>query len=286
MDILVCGLNSYLGKACVSYMQDETCRIHGLVRDEVLFKKNMELPVRARISSVDLIRKGLDFDSFQAHDLKLAFYFTQIPDLDDKIAKNYELLSLRNFIHLSQKNSCNRIIYVGRLYDRSHLKEVEQLFRELNVVFTILLKDIAIGAGTTFDRFMNEMLKHKLVFLFKPHSSIKFNPVLLSDVFRWIKNIEWGTSFINQYVEFGGAKLIDFYDIFRKYAEKRKPDIKFKILPFTNRLLPQLCNKYFYGIKYDLYSDYILELSKSPPVDNSIWEKQFDFKYTSIDEGI
>lgn len=286
METLVSGLNSYLGSACMSFMPDNVNHVHGLVRDEQLFRKKITLPVTATISSMDLIRMGVNFETFTIPNLDLAIYFTQIPDLDDEIAIQYELLSLRNFIHLSQRNNCNRILYVGRLYDKRNATEIENLFHDFGVSFTILLKDIAIGKGTSFDRFMSKILQHKYVYLFRPKADIRFSPVLLKDVFEWIKMINWKTDFINQYVEFGGPEVMDFTTVFYKYAKKRFPDLKYKIISIKNKKIAQWCNRYLYGINYDIYTDYISQSSLPHHPDNSIWQNKIDFKFTAIDEGI
>src|SRR5690606_33778410 len=120
MEVLVCGVNSYLGRASVSCLQEDGYNVHGLVRDIRLLSYNTPEPITADIAVVDLIKKGTEYENFSLSQLDLSFYFTQIPDLDDKIAIQYELLSLRHFILLSQRNGCNRIIYVGRTYDKNY----------------------------------------------------------------------------------------------------------------------------------------------------------------------
>src|SRR5690606_13321293 len=222
MEVLVSGLHSYLGRASVSYLPDDGYHVYGLSRDTRLLSYKTNIPITANITNVDLIRRGKAYEDFRLDTLDLSFYFTQIPDLDDTIAIRYELLCLRHFILLSQRNGCNRIIYVGRMYDKYCLEGIKALFVELQVAYTIVLKDIAIGTDTAFGRFLTKISANRYVFLFRPTERCTFCPFVLEDIFRWIKQIPWKEAFVNEEIEFGGAQLWELKDMLVEQAKYLK----------------------------------------------------------------
>jgi len=285
MEVLVSGLNSYLGRASISYLQGDGYNVHGLSRDIGLLSYKIKVPVTAHIATVDLIKRGQAYESFNLTGLDLSFYFTQIPDLEDKIAIQYELLSLRHFILLSQRNGCNRVIYVGRTYDKHCLQDIKALFKELDVVYTIVLKDVAVGQGTSFDHFVNTMMTNRYVFLFNPKKKIKFCPFVLEDIFRWIKKIPWNEAFRNEEIEFGGEQIIELEELLQACIEAQKNGNTYKdcrVVSVPSKTLAQILNKSMYGIPYDSYSEYILKAARGKLADNSKWQSLFPFDYTPV----
>lgn len=286
INLLLCGLNSYLGRAALLHLPDNEYRVFGVVRDIELLKGKVKEDINASVFSVDLIKKGEAFDCFHVGDLSLSIYFAQIPDQQDTIGIQYELLSLRNFVFLSQRDGCNRIIYVGRSYDKRYIKAVEELFLELNVDYTILLKDLAIGKGTLLDQFMDKVLKHRLIYLYSSLSTFQFRPILLKDLFSFIKNINWQNSFVRQYVEFGGDRLMDIRELIQLYIKTRGLPADYKLLLIKNKKLATWLNKVLYGIDPEVYKEYIREVSEARVADNTIWQQQFEFAYLPIEEGM
>lgn len=286
INVLICGLNSYLGRASLQYLPDSEFRVHGLVRDTKLLRSRVGKDIQASIYPVDLIRKGDDFDSFHIQNLDYSIYFGQIPDDRDRLGVKVELLSLRNFIFLSQRDGCNRIIYVGRSYHKSYLKEVKMLFEELNVDYTLLVKDVAVGSGTSIDQFMDKILKHRFIYLYSPFARIQFRPLLLQDFFRFIKKVNWKINFIRQYLEFGGEQLFDMKELIELYAKARNISHKFTMIPIRNQFLAGLFNKLLYNIDFQLYNEYIREIREGKVVDNSLWQRYVDFNYLPIESGM
>lgn len=268
MNVITCGLNSYLGKASLHYLHDENFNVHGLVRDQNLLKSKLKILTQARLYNYDIVRYSPHSINLALPICELAFYFTQTPDLNDAVGANYELLSIRNFIQFSKRNHCNRIIYVGTIYDRKYLSEIERLFIEFEVNFTILLKDVAIGEGTSFNDFMDKMLKNKIIFLYKPKHNVSFSPIHLEDFMNWIKGVDWTTSYRNQYVEYTGAKRMEIEQVMNLYQENPAHTKKHKIIPITNKLIAKICNKYFSDVSYDQYAQYISEITDRSDITN------------------
>ncbi|MFD2555667.1 Rossmann-fold NAD(P)-binding domain-containing protein [Sphingobacterium tabacisoli] len=285
-NLLLCGLNSYLGRAGLTYLPGEGYRIHGIARDLNLLKGRMGTSIDATLHSVDLIKKERSFYGFNVEGIELSIYFAQIPNQRDELGVQYELLSLRNFIFLSQRNGCNRIVYVSRTSDRTYLEAVESLFVELGVMYTVFLKDLAIGLGSSFDLFMEEALKNRYVYLYSGLANKKFRPIILSDVFSFIKKVNWKDSFVNQRVEFGGERMMAISDLIQWYINNRGETAKIKIFSIPSKSVSIWLNKLLYGIDSELYDDYLMGIMGGGVSDNSIWQQQVDFKPLPIKESL
>lgn len=273
MNILVCGLNSYLGKSSLIYLQDDNNLVHGLVRDADLLTKKINGTINAQLHNVDIVRYNPDRINFSLPPCEVAFYFTQSPELFDSIGANYELLSLRNFVQFSKQNACNRIVYIGTIYDRSYLNAVEKIFKETEVNYTIVLKDIAVGQGTSFEEFMKKMLRKRLIYLYKPHKKIEVCPVILPDLMDWLRKTDWSSQYMNAKIEFTGQRSYELEELILLYEEKYGNNKKHAIVPIHNKPLVKWCNKYLSGIPYDQYAQYIAEICEREDLDSMQWKK-------------
>ena len=286
MNLLLCGLNSYLGRSALSCLPDDEHRVFGLIRDVDLLKRNLDNNVNATIFSIDLIRKGKTFDDFHTEGLDLSIYFSQIPNQRDQLGVQYELLSLRNFIFLSQRDGCNRIVYVGGTHDQTYLGAVEALFEEMEVEYTILLKGLAVGKGSSFDRFMDEVLKNRLIYLYARLGRIKFKPIILSDFFSFIKQVNWQNNFINQCIEFGGERLMSVNELIRWYIKMRGDQMNYKVFAIPSKRLSIWLNKLLYGIDGEVYNDYLLAIMEGQGAGNPPRQREIDFVTLPIEQRV
>lgn len=261
MNIVVCGLNSYLGKASLHYLVNDSFQVHGLVRDQELLISKLKAPTSAKLYNVDIVRYNPYGLNITIPDCKVAFYFTQTPELYDIVGANYELLSIRNFIHFAKRNNCNRIVYVGTIYDRRYLSAIQQLFEELEVTYTIVLKDVAVGKGTAFEEFVYKMLKNRFIYLYKPTDNVSFNPIRLKDLMSWLATVDWNGNYINQYVQFQGPKKIEIEEVIGMYEQLSDTGKKHKIIPIHNKRIANILNKYLAKVPYEMYAQHIAELS-------------------------
>lgn len=273
MNILVCGLNSYLGISSLIYLQDDNNLVHGLVRDADLLTKKINGTLNAQLHNLDIVRYNPDRINFSLPPCEVAFYFTQSPELFDSIGAHYELLSLRNFVQFSKQNACNRIVYIATIYDRSYLNAVEKIFKETEVNYTIVLKDIAVGPGTLFEEFMKKMLRKRLIYLYKPHKKIEVCPVKLPDLMDWLRKTDWSSQYMNAKIEFTGQRSYELEELILLYEEKYGNNKKHAIVPIHNKPLLKWCNKYLSGIPYDQYAQYIAEICEREDLDSMQWKK-------------
>lgn len=286
MNILVCGLNSYLGKSSLLYLQDDNTVVHGIVRDVNLLTKKIKTPIHAQLHNLDMIRYNPDNVSFTLPACEVAFYFTQSPELYDEIGANYELLSIRNFIQFSQRNLCNRIVYIGTIYDRKYLQAIEKLFQEFNVNYTIILKDIAIGEGTSFEDFMLKMLNRRFIYLYKPNKKIEVSPIKLQDLMNWLRTTDWSVQYLNSNIEFKGNQTYELEELMHLYEEKYGKNKRHTIVPIHNKPLVKWCNRYLSGIPYDQYAEYIAELCEREELNTLSWDSVVSPFHRSVIESI
>lgn len=273
MNILVCGLNTYLGKSSLSYLPNDTNKVHGIVRDGNLLTKNLIQPIDVELHNLDVIRYEPNNISFTLPACEVAFYFTQSTELYNSVGANYELLSIRNFIQFSQKNHCNRIVYVGTIYDRKYLQAVERLFQEFQVTYTIILKDIAIGKGTFFEDFILKLLKRRFIYLYKPHKKIQVSPIKLQDLMEWLRSTDWSLHYHNCNIEFKGNQTYEFEELLQLYEERYGDNKKHTVVPIYNKPLAKWCNKFLSGIPYEQYAEYISELCEREEINTLSWNR-------------
>ena len=286
MNVIVCGLNSYLGNASLKYLPNDNFNVYGIVRDQEIVLNKLIIKTKAKLFNLDLIRDNTRLMNIQLPPCGVSFYFTQTPELNDIVGANYELLSIRNFIAFSKSQNCNRIVYVGTIYDRKHLKAIENLFIEYNIVYTIVLKDVAIGEETSFEEFMNKMLKNRFIFIYKPTKNIIFNPIRMMDLMQWLRQVNWDTTYLNQFVQYSGKQTIELEKIMELYQKKYSHQIKYRHIPLKNRHMAKVLNKYFSGIPYDQYIAYINEITDRSDIKDISFVKQTSTNHTDLIELI
>lgn len=268
MNVIVCGLNSYLGRACLQYLASDDFHIYGIVRDQTLLKNKLNFTTTAKLYNFDIVRYQPSGLNLQLPPADFAMYFTQTPELNDVVGANYELLSIRNFIQFCQKNNCRRILYAGTLYDRKHIHAIEKLFQEFNIQYTIVLKDVAIGPGTAFEDFMVKMLNHKLIYLYKPINKIMLHPITLKDLMEWWRTVDWKVNYINEVVAYRGPNHVEIEEVMHFYQEKHSKNKKHTIIPIANRYVARLLNKYLSGVSYDQYIEYLNEITDRTEIED------------------
>ncbi|MFZ4860677.1 hypothetical protein ACL9RF_00660 [Sphingobacterium sp. Mn56C] len=286
MKVLLCGLNFYLGRAALEYFQNSDNTVYGLVRDPTLLKDKMPEAIQTPIFPLDIIRQGFEFDFFKLPDLDIAFYFTQIPDLSDKIALHYEQLGLRNYINLIQRNGCNRIVYVCKSYAHTYLPLLEDLFVSLNVQYTIVMKDVSIGMGTCMNQYIDSLLAHRTIFLYKPRDKVYIRPVVLEDFLTWLTKVDWKKKFLNTWIKFSGKKKLEIEELIKLFIQVRGIRKRYTIIPIRNRFLAKKLNQFVYGINSDRFLAYIQEMNGFHDSAAMDWQDIVDFKFSPLSKGI
>lgn len=283
MDVLVSGLNSYVGRRAASHLGTDDFHVHALIRDIDLFRAKSFEPITANLFSLDLLKTDEHYLSFKMDKVDMGIYFTQSPYFGDRMSLHVELTRLKNFIELLRRNLCDRILFIARLMDKSYITYVQQIFEQHHVKYTIVLKNIALGKESLADRYFKKLLQDKYIWYDEALACVEFRPVFALDLLRWIRNVDWSSNFINQIIEFGGVRKMSVRELFRMYKKlNHVENVGFPI--------PHFLYKFFFRKNKSLHKDDVLEIQRmfayEYPVDNSCWAKRIPFSFTPIEEAI
>ncbi|WDF69862.1 hypothetical protein PQ465_05665 [Sphingobacterium oryzagri] len=281
MDILISGLNNYVGRRSVSLMGDDKFNVFAITRNIRLFEKRVFEPVRAKIFEVDLIKgsAGLNLPIPTIH---AAFYFTQVPTLNDIVNLNLELLCLQNFIHILQERKCNRVIYVARLMDKLCIEPILELLKESRMDYTVVLKNSVLGRDSLIDRVFKNISNRKFIIYSKRYANRYFQPLGAHDFVRWLKNMLDIPAFHYKVLEVGGAQLMSFMAVFDLYKELKLIKVGQEIVN-----VPRWLVKFMYQHKMEINSSDYAELSRVIQADNRVdnsWQADMPFEFTPISE--
>ncbi|NQD69603.1 hypothetical protein HP439_02565 [Sphingobacterium shayense] len=281
MDVLISGLNNYVGRRSLSLFADENFRVFAITRNLKLFEKRMFEPLHATVYEGDLI-KGEGSFPLSGLELKTGIYFTQVPTLNDVVNLKLEIISLRNFIHILKKNSCQRIVYIARLMDKMCIDPVLALLRELRVEYTIVLKNCVIGHDSLVDRVIKNIANRKIIFYSKFYATHALQPLGARDFFRWLKSMLKVPAFRNRVVELGGPKPMSLADIFNTYKALKLVQKGQIIID-----LPKWFVRLVYRKRLDISSTDQAEFSRIMRVNSIVdndWRKQMPFRFSSIED--
>ncbi|MBD1431410.1 hypothetical protein H8B06_01110 [Sphingobacterium sp. DN00404] len=280
MDILISGLNNYVGRRCTSLMADGDFRLFAITRNRKLFEERMSEPIHAQVFEIDLLKedvvdgKGLPY-------IDASFYFTQVPALDDSVNVRVELLCLRNFIRLMKYLKCNRLIYVARLMDRHSLQPIIELLKELQVDYTVVLKNIVVGKDCILYNIYQQMSARKVVFYSKQYGGGLLQPIGIHDFVRWLKAILPVPNFHYKVVEIGGENIISAVDLYRLYL-----NLKMKLNVQRMISLPD----WLFGLLYqrDIKentgpTEFLQPVLVNKIIDNN-WKSYFPFTFTPLED--
>lgn len=286
MEVLLSGLNSYLGKRAMSNLARDGFNVHGIVRDLELFNARKTEESTATLDRVDLLRKGKEFDAFKIDsDLGLAIYITHVPSLGEYVNLNLELITLKNFIELTKLNGGGRLVYIARLMDKPFVPHIEALLKASNIVYTIVLKNLAIGKGSVLDKYMHQLINAKYLPYDNMFAKVKFNPISSLDLLRWIYNVDWDKHFINQTIEIGGPKTITVQEMYRLYKKTLYPNAEVKSI-----LLPHFIMNMMFKKAYHIHKEDVIEfkrlMQQEYPIDNTSWKNIILFSFTPLDQVI
>ncbi len=281
MDVLISGLNNYVGKRSLSLFADDHFTVYAITRNLKLFEKRLFEPMHATVYEGDLI-KGAGSFPLNELELKAGIYFTQVPTLNDVVNLKLEIICLRNFVHVLKQNSCQRVVYIARLMDKVCIEPVLSLLRELRVEYTVILKNCVIGHDSLVDRVIKNIANRKFIFYSKFYATHALQPLGSRDFFRWLKLMLDVSAFKNRVIELGGPHPMSLADLFNKYKELE--------MVRTGQIIVDL-PKWFVRLVYrkhlDISSTDHAEFSRIMRVNSTVnndWRKQMPFRFSSIEQ--
>lgn len=281
MDILISGLNDYVGRWCTSLMADKDFHLFAITRNRKLFEARMSDPIRAQIIEMDLLKGDTDSHTRDLPNLDASLYFTQVPALGDVVNVNVELLCLRNFVRLVKRLHCNRLIYVARIMDKRCLQPILDLLEEFQMDYTVVLKNMVVGADCLLYDIYEQVSGYKVVFYSKQYGGGLFQPIGIHDFIRWLKAALNTPVFRHHILEIGGGDMISTIDLYRLYRK-----LKLKLKSQRIVCLPNWLYRVLYRRKIrdnTELAEFLRCIQFDGTVDNS-WRISLPFTFASLKE--
>ncbi|MGJ1284907.1 hypothetical protein ACR79P_14465 [Sphingobacterium spiritivorum] len=284
-EVLICGLNNYLGKRAAAHLANQELHVTAITRNTELFYSRTPEPVTAELYPVDLIRRTGDYDHFQIKHLDAAIYFAQVPTLNDAVNIKMEMVALRNFIELVRRQSCWRITYVARLMDKKHLRPIIDLFNAQHIQYTIVLNNCAVGMGSMLDNIFKVLEQQKVVAYVGRIAKIRFQPIAALDVIRWLQKMLKMDVFTDKVIELGGPSVVSFRDFFNLYARFSPDQAPPRTLILPKPLVKAIFTK-LYDINGEDFEEFRQVIRYEDIVDNQHWQQLMPLELTPLEQAI
>ncbi|WP_270089799.1 SDR family oxidoreductase [Sphingobacterium sp. SYP-B4668] len=284
-EVLICGLNNYLGRRAVAHFANDELNVTAITRNTTLFFSRMKEPPTAKLYTIDLVRRTGDFDSFKIINLEAAFYFAQAPTLNDTVNIKLEILALKNYIELVKRQGCWRIVYVARLMDRMYLQPVVELFNVEGIQYTIVLKNCAVGKGSMLDNIFKVLEKQKIVVYVNQIAKVRFQPIAALDVIRWLQSMLTIDAFVDKIIELGGPAVMNFRDFFQVYGRFSPTHAPPRTLSLPKKLVKFIFTK-LYKVNGENFEEFRHVIRHENLVDNTLWMKYMPFELTPIEQAV
>jgi hypothetical protein len=284
-EVLICGLNNYLGRRAVAHFANDEINVTAITRNTTLFFSRLKEPPTAKLHAVDLVRRSGDFESFKIANLEAAIYFAQAPTLNDAVNIKLEIIALQNFIELVKRQSCWRIIYVARLMDRKYLQPVIELFNTQGIQYTIVLKNCTVGKGSMLDNIFKVLEKQRVVVYVNKIAKLKFQPIAALDVIRWLQSMLAIEAFVDRIIELGGPTIMNFRDFFQVYGRFSPKHIHPRTLSLPKQLVKFIFTK-LYKVNGENFEEFRHVIRHENVVDNTVWQQYMPFELTPIERAI
>ncbi|MCC2598604.1 SDR family oxidoreductase [Sphingobacterium sp. FBM7-1] len=278
MDILISGLNNYVGRRCANLMADGNFRLFAITRNRKLFEERMSEPINAKVVEIDLLKENVE-NGGGLPDIDASFYFAQVPTLDDFLDIGIELLSLRNFIRLINHLHCKRLVYVARHTDKQYLQPIIDLFKECKINYTVVLKNLVVGKDCLLYQIYGQVADRKVVYYSKRYGGGLLQPIGIHDLVRWLKAMLHVPNFSHKILEVGGGEAISSVDLYRLYRK-----LKTKLSVHRIVSLPDWLFMLFYGRRVREHTgaaEFWRVLRMEGKVDNS-WRVHLPFNFSPL----
>src|SRR5690606_7421315 len=113
MNILITGLNNYLGENLASFFAEQGDHVFCRVRSKTLFMKKRSLHANITVVEGDLFREK--YAQEMPAEIDVAFYLNQ--ELADRggIHRDMEIISVQNYVKKLRRISCQHFVYISRM---------------------------------------------------------------------------------------------------------------------------------------------------------------------------
>lgn len=233
MNILLTGINNYLGKELTFFFLKKQYNVSCVVRSETLLLADEKANSNLSVIRGDLIREKYS-QSFPT-DLDVAFYFSYYVAEQGDIYQELEILSLQNYIKQARRVNCPHLIYVMPL--RSPVNEdVKHLLEGSYIPYTIVRTSNIVGKNSLLINIFRQMAKNIAIVSNSKLASSKCQPIALSDAITYLDFIAFNPATFNQTFDIGGPEILSYREMLTEFLKISNIKKSIITVPFVHNL--------------------------------------------------
>jgi hypothetical protein len=215
MNVLLTGINTYLGKKLSLFFLEKNYQLTCLVRNETFLKDEKDNQNLSIIRG-DLIREKYNKEFPQ--DLDVAFYFSYYIAEQGDIYQELELLSIQNYIKKARRVNCAHLIYVMPL--RSPVNnDIKKLFEESYIPYTVIRTSNIVGKDSLLMQIFKKMASNYAIVSNSKLASSKCQPIALSDAITYLDFIASNPITFNQFFDIGGPEVLSYRQMLVQFLQ-------------------------------------------------------------------
>jgi len=231
MNVLLSGINNYLGKELALYFLERDYKVTCLVRSETLFLADEKINNNLSVIRGDLIREK--YSQNFPEDLDVAFYFSYYVAEQGDIYQELELLSLQNYIKKARRVNCAHLVYVMPL--RSPVSnDVKDLLKDSYIPYTIVRTSNIVGKDSLLIQIFKKMASNLAIISNTKLASSKCQPIALSDAITYLDFIAFNPAAFNQCFDIGGPEILSYREMLTQFLKICKVEKNIITLPFVH----------------------------------------------------
>ncbi|WP_028296853.1 hypothetical protein [Olivibacter sitiensis] len=219
MNILLNGLNNYLGEKLAKFLAEENGfqELYCLIRNEKHFMDyGLSLLPNIHPAVCDLIRE--QYASSIPSQADAAIYLSQDSAEWNDSYRNMEMLSLQNFVRLARRTNCGHFIYITRLRT-PFVEDAFQMLKESYINFTVVRMSNIIGPGSILMKMMDRLSKKPMILTDRRLANAKAQPIALNDLLNYVNMMILNPATFNQQFDIGGPDTLSYKDMLQTYLD-------------------------------------------------------------------
>jgi len=289
--ILVTGATGFVGSNVVKELVGQGYQVRGLVHSQKNLGRLKGLPVETvtgDITDLDSLKKP--FEGVQS-------VFSCVGIIYETKSANFDsihVLGTRNLVEMALRNKVQHFIHISALgtrpnavsrYHQSKFK-AEQLIQDSGLTYTIFRPSILFGPEDDFVNRFAKMLKYNPVFPLIGEANFKLQPLYIKDLAKCAAASLKIPEAKNKIFEIGGPQQMTLLEIlevakkFRGYGKRFHPHLPYQTVFNFVKLAEKFINI------LPVTSDQLIMLKEDNTCDNSLVEKTFNIRFTSLQEGL
>lgn len=231
MNILLTGVNNYLGQELVSFFLEKEYTVTCLIRSETLFYNTKKSEKNLATIQGDLIREK--YSRNFPDNLDVAFYFSYYIAERGDIYQELELLSLQNYIKKARRVNCSHLIYVLPLRSPV-IDEVKELLEDSYIPYTIIRTSNIVGKNSLLMQIFKKMTSSMTIVSNTKLAESRCQPIALSDAIAYLDFISFNPAVFNQSFDIGGPEVLSYKEMLLEFMKLSKVKRTIITLPFVH----------------------------------------------------